>query len=199
SVHAAKGLEWPVVFVVGASDGLLPISMATTPAEIEEERRLFYVALTRARDLLTVTWSAARTPGARGSRRPARLLDQVLPPPGAGPRRTGRRSATVYAECRVCGQGLVSPRDQRRGRHEGCPSDAGEGLLSALRGWRREQASLRGTPAYAILTDAALEAVAERAPRSEQELLEVPGIGPAKVAAHGAALLDLLGSHPGGN
>ncbi|HLQ79721.1 MAG TPA: ATP-dependent DNA helicase UvrD2 [Brachybacterium sp.] len=206
SVHAAKGLEWPVVFVVGASDGLLPISMATTPAEIEEERRLFYVALTRARDLLTVTWSAARTPGARGSRRASRFLDQVLThpdsprtAPGAGPRRTGRRSATVYAECRVCGQGLVSPRDQRRGRHEGCPSDAGEGLLSALRGWRREQASLRGTPAYAILTDAALEAVAERAPRSEQELLEVPGIGPAKVAAHGAALLDLLGSHPGGN
>ena len=206
SVHAAKGLEWPVVFVVGASDGLLPISMATTPAEIEEERRLFYVALTRARDLLTVTWSAARTPGARGSRRASRFLDGVLThpdaprtSPGAGPRRTGRRSATVYAECRVCGQGLVSPRDQRRGRHEGCPSSAGEGLLSALRSWRREQASLRGTPAYAILTDAALEAVAERAPRSEQELLEVPGIGPAKVAQHGAALLDLLGSETRGN
>src|SRR5699024_2920621 len=133
SVHAAKGLEWPVVFVVGASDGLLPISMATTPAEIEEERRLFYVALTRARDLLTVTWSAARTPGARGSRRASRFLDQVLThpdsprtAPGAGPRRTGRRSATVYAECRVCGQGLVSPRDQRRGRPEGRPSSGRE-------------------------------------------------------------------------
>src|SRR5699024_352373 len=199
SVHAAKGLEWPVVFVVGASDGLLPISMATTPAEIEEERRLFYVALTRARDLLTVTWSAARTPGARGSRKPSRFLDGVLShpdapqtAPGAGPRRTGRRSATVYAECRVCGQGLVSPRDQRRGRHEGCPSPAGQGLLAALRSWRREQARAQGTPAYAILTDAALEAVAERAPRSEQELLEVPGIGPAKVTGFGTALLEVL-------
>src|SRR5699024_6740129 len=91
SVHAAKGLEWPVVFVVGASDGLLPISMAKTPAEVEEERRLFYVALTRARDLLTVSWAAARTPGARGSRKPSRFLDGVLdhpdaprPSPGAG-------------------------------------------------------------------------------------------------------------------
>src|SRR5699024_7006721 len=177
-------------------------------SEIEtllEFRRVFYRS-TRARDLLTVTWSAARTPGARGSRRASRFLDGVLThpdaprtSPGAGPRRTGRRSATVYAECRVCGQGLVSPRDQRRGRHEGCPSSAGEGLLSALRSWRREQASLRGTPAYAILTDAALEAVAERAPRSEQERLEVPGIGPAKVAQHGAALLDLLGSETRGN
>ncbi|MDN6301683.1 MAG: ATP-dependent DNA helicase UvrD2 [Brachybacterium sp.] len=201
SVHAAKGLEWPVVFVVGASDGLLPISMAKTPAEIEEERRLFYVALTRARDLLTVSWSAARTPGARGSRKASRFLDGVLAhpeapktSPGAGQRRTGRRSATVYAECRVCGQGLVSPREQRLGRHDGCPSIAGESLLAGLRSWRREQSSLRGTPAYAILTDAALEAVAERAPRSEQELLEVPGIGPGKVASFGADLLALLGA-----
>ncbi|ATG52469.1 ATP-dependent DNA helicase [Brachybacterium vulturis] len=199
SVHAAKGLEWPVVFVVGASDGLLPISMAKTPAEVEEERRLLYVALTRARDLLTVSWSAARTPGARGSRRASRFLDGVLAhpesprtSPGAGPRRTGRRSATVYAECRVCGQGLVAPREQRLGRHEGCPSTAGQGVHATLRAWRREQARLRGTPPYAILTDAALTAVAERAPRSEQELLEVPGIGPGKVASFGTELLELL-------
>ncbi len=203
SVHAAKGLEWPVVFVVGASDGLLPISMANTPAEIEEERRLFYVALTRAKDLLTVSWSAARTPGARGSRKASRFLDGVLDhpdaprtAPGAGPRRTGRRSATVYAECRVCGQGLITPAEQRRGRHDGCPSTAGPEVLSALRTWRRERAGAQGAPAYAILTDAALEAVAERAPRSEQELLEVPGIGPGKVASFGAELLELLATDP---
>lgn len=189
------------MFVVGASDGLLPISMAKTPAEVEEERRLFYVALTRARDLLTVSWSAARTPGARGSRKTSRFLDGVLDhpdapktAPGTAARRTGRRTATVYAECRVCGQGLVTPKEQRRGRHDGCPSPAGEGLLTALRSWRRDQARLRGTPPYAILTDAALEAVAERAPRSEQELLAVPGIGPGKVASFGDDLLDLLGA-----
>lgn len=199
SVHAAKGLEWPVVFVVGASDGLLPISMAKTPAEVEEERRLFYVALTRARDLLTVSWAAARTPGARGSRKPSRFLDGVLAhpdsprtAPGPGPRRTGRRSATVYSECRVCGQGLVSAAEQRRGRHDGCPSTAGPELLAELRSWRREESGRRGVPAYAVLTDAALEAVAERAPRTEEELLAVPGIGPAKVSSYGAALLQIL-------
>ena len=202
SVHAAKGLEWPVVFVVGASDGLLPISMAKTAAEVEEERRLFYVALTRARDLLTVSWAAARTPGARGSRRASRFLDGVLEhpdspktSPGAGARRTGRRSATVFAECRVCGQGLVSPAEQRRGRHEGCPSQAGAGLLAELRSWRRDEARRRGAPPYAILTDAALEAVAERAPRTEQELLEVPGVGAGKVASFGAELLEILTDH----
>ncbi len=200
SIHAAKGLEWPVVFVVGASDGLLPISMATTPAEVEEERRLFYVALTRAKDLLTVSWAAARTPGARGSRKASRFLEGVLEHPdaprtarAATPRRTGRRSATMHTHCRVCEQGLVSAADQRRGRHAGCAPTAGAELLRELRSWRRSTSASRGVPAYAILTDAALEAAAERAPRSREELLAIPGIGPAKMEQFGDELLELLG------
>lgn len=203
SVHAAKGLEWPVVFLVGASDGLMPISMASTPAEVEEERRLFYVALTRARDLLTVSWSAARTPGARGSRRASRFLDGALEHPdaagkrpGADARRTGRRSATVYSECRVCSQGLVSAREQRLGRHEGCPPTADPALLEALRDWRLERARENGAPAYSVLTDAALEALAERRPSTERELLAVPGIGPGKAERFGPTLLALLAEHP---
>ena len=199
SVHAAKGLEWPVVFVAGASDGLLPISMAKTPSEVEEERRLFYVALTRARDLLTVTWSAARTPGARGSRKPSRFLDGVLDHPsakgggaGASPRRTGRRSATVYSECRSCGGALTGTREQRIGRHAGCPPTASEQVMDALRAWRLEQSRATGAPAYTVFTDATLEALAERMPRTEQELLGVPGIGPAKLERYGQQVLELL-------
>jgi DNA helicase-2/ATP-dependent DNA helicase PcrA len=55
TMHSAKGLEWDVVFVIHASDGNIPSDMATgRPEEIEEERRLFYVALTRAKDWLYV-------------------------------------------------------------------------------------------------------------------------------------------------
>jgi DNA helicase-2/ATP-dependent DNA helicase PcrA len=92
----------------------------------------------------------------------------------------------------VCGQGLVSAAEQRRGRHDGCPSSAGPELLAELRSWRREESGRRGVPAYAVLTDAALEALAERAPRTEQELLGVPGIGPAKLSSYGAELLEIL-------
>jgi len=56
TIHSAKGLEWDTVFVIHASDGNIPSDMATkSPEEIEEERRLFYVALTRAKNRLFVT------------------------------------------------------------------------------------------------------------------------------------------------
>lgn len=200
SVHAAKGLEWPVVFVVGASDGLMPISMASGAAEIEEERRLFYVAITRARDLLTITWSAARTPGARGSRRPSRFLDGITDHPsarargarGARGRSTGRRGATVFTQCRVCGGGLDSGREQRIGRHDGCPPTAQEELVAELKAWRLERAREAGAPAYTVFTDATLTALAERLPRTDEELLAIPGIGPTKLEKHGRAVLEVL-------
>src|SRR5699024_9484893 len=87
TLHAAKGLEWDVVFVVGAHEGTVPIVHAATDAAVEEERRLFYVGLTRARDLLRVSWSVARSPGGRGSRRPSRFLDGLRPDAEPEPRR----------------------------------------------------------------------------------------------------------------
>lgn len=58
TIHAAKGLEWEKVFVVGVADGLLPLSYAMDAEAVAEERRLFYVAITRAKKELTVTWPA---------------------------------------------------------------------------------------------------------------------------------------------
>ena len=59
--HRAKGLEWEVVFVTGLEDGLVPISHARQPAAIAEERRLLYVACTRAAEELHCSWAAERT------------------------------------------------------------------------------------------------------------------------------------------
>ena len=55
TVHSAKGREWPVVFMMGLAEGLFPISYATTDAALEEERRLFYVGITRAREKLVLS------------------------------------------------------------------------------------------------------------------------------------------------
>jgi DNA helicase-2/ATP-dependent DNA helicase PcrA len=56
TIHSAKGCEWDIVYVIHAADGVLPSDMSVGEAEIEEERRLLYVAMTRARDRLYVTF-----------------------------------------------------------------------------------------------------------------------------------------------
>jgi ATP-dependent DNA helicase UvrD/PcrA len=77
SLHAAKGLEWDVVFLPGLAEGVLPIVYAQTTEAIAEERRLLYVGVTRARQRVELSWAAARSPGATPSRKPSRFLGPV--------------------------------------------------------------------------------------------------------------------------
>ena len=93
TVHTAKGLEWPIVVVAGLEDGLFPLGRALeTPEGLEEERRLAYVAITRARDRLYLTSARARRRGGQllpGL--PSRFLDAL--PPGIVEE---RRSSGVF-------------------------------------------------------------------------------------------------------
>ncbi|MDR0435338.1 MAG: ATP-dependent helicase [Propionibacteriaceae bacterium] len=70
TMHAAKGLEWPAVAVFGAHEGNLPHPLALTPAQLAEEGRLLYVALTRARDRLLVSWTDGPAAGCSRFLRP---------------------------------------------------------------------------------------------------------------------------------
>ena len=58
TIHAAKGLEWRKVYILGASEGLLPFRMSQSPEEIEEERRLCYVGVTRAKQSLSISYAS---------------------------------------------------------------------------------------------------------------------------------------------
>ena len=66
TLHSAKGLEWDAVFLIGLAEGLVPISYASTFEQIDEERRLLYVGITRARKRLSLSWASTgsqqRTP-----------------------------------------------------------------------------------------------------------------------------------------
>jgi DNA helicase-2/ATP-dependent DNA helicase PcrA len=64
SIHSAKGLEWDAVAIAGCSEGLLPISHAVTPDTVAEERRVLYVAITRAKRHLLLSWALRRATGA---------------------------------------------------------------------------------------------------------------------------------------
>ena len=77
SLHAAKGLEWDVVFLPGLTEGTMPIVYAQTDEAVEEERRLLYVGVTRARERIFLSWSLARSPGGRRTRKPSRFLARL--------------------------------------------------------------------------------------------------------------------------
>ncbi len=203
SLHAAKGLEWDAVFLVGAVDGMLPIAYAQTPTQVEEERRLFYVGVTRARHRLAVSWALARAPGSRRGRRPSRFLDDLRPDTdrhGAaagtasgqqGKRGERHRERARPVPCRVCGRSLTAAAEQKLGRCTSCPADLDEALFASLREWRLETSRTEKVPAFVIFTDATLQAIAEQRPTDERELLAIPGVGQAKLERYGAAVLDL--------
>ena len=197
TLHAAKGLEWDVVFLAGAHEGALPISHAMdSPTAVEEERRLCYVGVTRARSVLTVSWARARTPGGRGSRKLSRFFDAVAsapvqtadPPSG----RANKKGKAKASSCRVCGGRLFDVAARKLGRCVDCPSSYDEELFERLREWRRERAAQESVPAYVVFTDATLQAIAEVRPESEQELLRINGIGASKRDKYADEVLDLV-------
>ncbi|MFC4012188.1 ATP-dependent DNA helicase UvrD2 [Nonomuraea purpurea] len=196
SLHAAKGLEWDAVFLVGLTDGMLPIIYAETPDQIEEERRLLYVGITRAREHLTLSWALSRAPGGRKSRRPTRFLDGLTgrsstPPRMAPTPGTERRKVAAPVTCRVCAKTLRAAAEQKLGRCSTCPADYDEALLERLKVWRTATAKDSKIPPYVIFTDVTLQAIAERAPTTEQELLSIAGIGRVKMDRYGEAVLAL--------
>ena len=211
SLHSAKGLEWDVVFLVGVAEGMMPITYAKTDEQIEEERRLLYVGVTRARERLHVSWALSRSPGGRPNRRPSRFLDGLRPGStatavrgaaggGAGVERgfTGRaeiavprRTQRTPARCRVCGRTLTDAGEMKLMRCEDCPSDMDEGLYERLREWRADQAARSGQPAFCVFTDKTLMAIAEAVPDDEHELARIPGVGQRKLNRYGADVLAI--------
>ncbi|HEX6967349.1 MAG TPA: ATP-dependent DNA helicase UvrD2 [Micromonosporaceae bacterium] len=197
SLHSAKGLEWDAVFLVGLAEGVLPTGYAKTPEQVEEERRLLYVGITRARERLWLSYASARTPGGR-PRRPSRFLPQLNPAgdgtaAGTGANRRSERRRARVVLCRVCGATLMAGADRKLGRCATCPSDLDEELFERLRQWRARVAGAQNVPAYVVFTDATLVALAERKPQRSEELLAIAGIGARKLRLYGDAVIALVG------
>ncbi|WP_109591298.1 ATP-dependent DNA helicase UvrD2 [Actinoplanes xinjiangensis] len=196
SLHSAKGLEWDAVFLAGLADGTLPTTYAKTAEQLEEERRLLYVGVTRARQLLWLSYGQSRAPGGR-TRRPCRFLPQ-LTKGGATESRTvepGRkpdRRRPQVSLCRICGATLLAGADRKLGRCPTCPSDLDEDLHERLQVWRAVTAAELKVPAYVVFTDATLVAVAERRPTEPAQLLAIAGIGPRKLGQYGDAVFALV-------
>jgi DNA helicase-2/ATP-dependent DNA helicase PcrA len=185
--HAAKGLEWPVVHVAGLEAGYAPISHARTPEARAEERRLLYVALTRAEDVLRCSWAAQRTFGSQTvERRPSPYLEalratasEVAATTPADPRRALQGTRTVLAE------------------HDAAPPSVEElhadhDLRAALRAWRADEARKGSVRPTVVLSDKAVEALVRARPGTPEELVALADIGPSARERHGARLLAIV-------
>lgn len=217
TVHRVKGMEWDRVIVFGADRGLFPHDLAQ---DKEEERRVFHVAITRGRRQVAVladrshpspflaelTGEAKREVAAKATAKTAvqggvtvAVGDRIRVAGGYSGMVDGFEAggATVALDSgssilllewgemvtTAAGSGpLIRPQD----------TGAVDGdLVDALKTWRLETAVANSVPAYVVLTDRTLHAIAAGRPRNERELILIPGIGPAKLDAYGDEILAI--------
>ena len=183
TLHASKGLEFAAVAIIGVQEGLLPFALAVTPDQLAEENRLLYVGVTRAKRWLYLSWDASR-------RRPSRFLDAPEAPQTHQPPKP--REKRRLRTCRVCDKALLGGADIKLGRHADCPSSYDEVLLERLKDWRLKRATADKVPAFVVFSDVTLIAIAEARPATEAALLEISGVGPAKLERYGEAVLGLV-------
>ncbi len=176
SLHAAKGLEWDAVFLIGVSEGLMPISLAEGDDAIAEERRLLYVGITRARTDLELSYAKARRAGGRANRKVSRFLDGLWPDERAAMKQ--RRSSGGKTSVVLNG-------------------DVDAELFEKLRVWRADLAKEIDKPAFVILGNISLAGIAEAKPTTPAQLAGIRGVGPIKIEQFGAAILHIVRDHVG--
>lgn len=184
SLHSAKGLEWKVVFLTGAYEGSLPIAMARDNAGIEEERRLLYVGVTRAREYLYISMARAKQPEGKAVREVSRFLAQLWPPGGG---EVQRRAALKHRAA-----------TGRKGREAFEQEASAEELarFEALKEWRLQVAKELEKPAYTVFADATLYSIARAKPNSLVALRNIHGVGDTKLERWGTQVLQVLKTVP---
>jgi DNA helicase-2/ATP-dependent DNA helicase PcrA len=218
TLHRAKGLEFAAVFLPRVEEGELPFKRARTDEGIAEERRLFYVGITRAKQHLAITCVND------GRRKSSSFFDELSGKPArrSAPSAQAKEpegiAAEIGMEVELSGgfSGKVIELDERSASVEladgqllvvrygervktrgvslplAPPKGPQERLVDELKKWRLERAKADGVPAYVVFHDSTLESIAERRPASLPELSRIDGLGPVKLERYGEDVLAVL-------
>lgn len=215
--HRAKGLEFSAVFLPRLEEGELPFKRARSDEATAEERRLFYVGLTRAKRHLTVTHvndgrrkrspfvsELSREPTTAATERRREPQPKIPAVVGLELELSGGYAGTIVeleddrAVVELDGGSLMTVpfgdvvRANDKKLPLGPPAPAETELFAALKSWRLERAKTDEVPAYVVFHDSTLAEIAERKPRSIDDLGDVSGVGPAKLERYGSDVIEIV-------
>ncbi|MFM1825628.1 MAG: hypothetical protein RLZZ37_263 [Actinomycetota bacterium] len=184
SIHATKGLEWNNLFLMGVSDDLIPFIQADSQEEILEELRLFYVAVTRAKDKLFISW-----PKIRDSDGKERIISRFMTNFQRNEKNVSDN--TNYSikkiiepakrdliKCKICKKPLVTGSEVILKRCKNCPGILPEEYLEAAFNWRKDMSIQESVPEFLVFSNATLEAFTEciYEAKVDEEFLSIPGV-----------------------
>ncbi len=181
TVHRVKGREWPHVIVYEASKGLMPHRLA---GDLEEERRVFHVAITRCSQSVTLICGDPPTDF---------RAELYQPPPEPDPATTSGLLTPPVVVSPASSPRAAPAKRAKRPKAQPPTDPVGAAAFETLKAWRLERSRADNVPAYVVFSDATLVDLATHRPTTDAGLRAISGIGPAKLAAYGEAVKEVLG------
>ena len=186
TLHAAKGLEWKIVHLCGVEEGFHPISHADTELALEEERRLFFVGLTRAEEQLHISWARNRALGSKRSRKPSmyiRELSDLLDPT---PLKFGgdRKALSQKIRAFLSSQNVTDHQPKVLYSEQSC--------MDELDSIRRNIAKANDSKPEIVLSDDAIAALVSLKPKSIKDLRKISQVSSAIIDRFGDQIIEIF-------
>ena len=186
TLHAAKGLEWRIVHLCGVEEGFHPIAHANTELALEEERRLFFVGLTRAEEQLHISWARNRALGSKRSRKPStyiRELSDLLDPTPL--KFDGDRKALSQKIRAFLGSQNVTDHQQKA-------FNSVQSCMDELDSIRRNIAKANDSKPEIVLSDDAIAALVSNKPKSIKDLRKIPQVSSVVIDRFGEQIIEIF-------
>ena len=186
TLHAAKGLEWKIVHLCGVEEGFHPIAHANTELALGEERRLFFVGLTRAEEELHISWARNRSLGSKRSRKPStyiKELSNLLDP----------TPFKFVSDTKVLSQRIRAFLSSRNVTdHQRNTTDREKSCADKLDSMRRNIAKTNDSKPEIVLSDDAIAALVSIKPKSIQDLDKIPQVSSVVIDRFGEQIIEIF-------